>query len=91
VREGLFSLEEAVRKMTGAAAERLGWSDRGFVRRGCAADLVVFDPATLRDTASFEYPASFPLGIEHVFVNGAHVVDGRHYDAHAAAGRLLRQ
>ena len=90
VKEGLFPLEEAVRKMTGAAAERLGWTDRGFVRRGCAADLVVLDPATLRDTASFAAPASFPLGLEHVFVNGAHVVDGRRYDAHAAAGRLIR-
>jgi N-acyl-D-amino-acid deacylase len=90
VREGLFPLEEAVRKMTGAAAERLRFRDRGFVRRGCAADFVVLDPATLRDTASFEHPASFPLGIEHVFVNGAHVVEGRRYDAQAAAGRLLR-
>src|SRR5262249_57742192 len=62
VREGLFSLEEAVRKMTGAAAERLGWSDRGFVRRGCAADLVVLDPAALRDTATLAAPATFPPG-----------------------------
>ncbi len=90
VREGLFSLEEAVRKMTGAAAERLGWRDRGFVRSGCAADLVVFDPATLRDTASFAQPASLPTGIEHVLVNGVHVVDDERYDAKAAAGRVLR-
>ncbi len=90
VKEGLFPLEEAVRKMTGAAAERLGWSDRGLVRTGCAADLVVFDPGRLRDTASFDDPARFPIGIEHVFINGAHVLEGERYDAGAMAGRVLR-
>jgi N-acyl-D-aspartate/D-glutamate deacylase len=90
VEAGLFSLEEAVRRMTGAAAERLGWSDRGVVRRGAAADLVVLDPARLRDHASFEEPARFPSGIDHVFVNGVHVVAGDRYDAKAAAGRVLR-
>lgn len=87
---GLFSFEEAVRKMTAAPAERLGWKDRGLVRRGLAADLVVLDPARLRDTASFDDPAAFPAGIEHVFVNGAHVLDGDRYDASARAGRVLR-
>ena len=90
VKEGLFSLEEAVRKMTGAAAERLAWSDRGWVRPGCAADLVVFDPQQLRDTASFEEPARHPLGIEHVFINGTHVLAGERYEANARAGRVLR-
>lgn len=90
VQAGLFSLEEAVRRMTGLAAERLGWSDRGLVRKGCAADLVVLDPARLRDRASFEAPASLPEGIEHVFVNGVHVVNGERYDAKASAGRVLR-
>jgi N-acyl-D-aspartate/D-glutamate deacylase len=90
VREGLFPLEEAVRKMTGAAAERLGWQDRGFVRPGCAADLVVFDPEDLQDRASFEAPDRFPDGIQHVFVNGAHVLEGDRYDADALAGRVLR-
>ena len=90
VREGLFPLEEAVRKMTGAAAERLGWRDRGFVRSGCAADLVVLDPGRLSDTADFATPASYPDGIEHVLINGRHVVDGGRYDAQAAAGKVLR-
>jgi N-acyl-D-amino-acid deacylase len=90
VREGLFSLEDAVRKMTGAAAERLGLQDRGTIREGNAADLVVLDPARLRDTASFEQPAQYPEGIEHVLINGRHVVDGGRYDARAAAGRVLR-
>jgi len=87
---GLFSLEEAVRKMTGAPAERLGWTDRGYVRKGCAADLVVLDGEQLRDTATFAQPAQFPAGIEHVLVNGRHVLDGDRYDARAMAGVVLR-
>jgi N-acyl-D-aspartate/D-glutamate deacylase len=90
VREGLFSLEEAVHKMTGAPAERLSWTDRGWVRKGCAADLVVLDTRNLQDTATFEEPARFPLGIESVLVNGRIVLDGDSYDAGALAGRVLR-
>jgi N-acyl-D-aspartate/D-glutamate deacylase len=90
VREGLFSLEEAVHKMTGAPAERLSWTDRGWVRKGCAADLVVLDAQSLQDTATFEEPARFPLGIERVLVNGRIVLDGDAYDAGALAGRVLR-
>jgi N-acyl-D-aspartate/D-glutamate deacylase len=90
VKAGLFTLEEAVHKMTGAAAERLRWKDRGWVRRGCAADLVVLDRARLQDTATFDEPARFPTGIEHVFINGRHVVDRDRYHAGARAGRVLR-
>ncbi len=90
VEAGLFDFEEGVRKMTGAAAERLGWSDRGFVRKGCAADLVILDRARLRDRASFESPDRFPTGIEKVFVNGVPVIDGDRYDANASAGQVLR-
>jgi len=90
VRRGLFTLEEAVRKMTGAAADRLGWKERGFVRKGAAADLVVIDPATLEDTATFTDPARFPRGIEHVFINGSHVVDGATYDGDARSGHVIR-
>jgi len=90
VREGLFSLEEAVRKMTSAAAERLHIRDRGTLRVGAAADLVVLDLARLRDRATFERPADGPEGIEHVFVNGRHVLDGDRYDARAHAGEVLR-
>lgn len=90
VREGLFGLEEAVRKMTSAAAERLRITDRGTLRAGAAADLVVLDPARLRDRATFERPDEGPDGIEHVFVNGRHVLDGDRYDARAHAGEVLR-
>ena len=90
VQRGLFPLEEAVRKMTGAAAERLGWSDRGFVRKGCAADLVLLDPATLEDTATFAEPSRFPRGIDMVVLGGRAVVDGDRYDAAAKAGMVIR-
>ncbi len=90
VKRGLFTLEEAVRKMTGAAAERLRWTDRGFVRKGCAADLVLLDPGTLADTATFEEPSKFPMGIDMVMVGGRAVVDGGKYDAGAKAGVVIR-
>ncbi|MGZ6143483.1 MAG: N-acyl-D-amino-acid deacylase family protein [Myxococcales bacterium] len=73
--EKLFSIEEAVRKMTSLPARRLGLQDRGLVRRGLKADLVVFDPATLRDTATFEKPEVYPEGIPYVVVNGKLVLD----------------
>jgi N-acyl-D-amino-acid deacylase len=82
--------EEAVHRMTGAAAQRLRLHDRGVVRPGAAADLVVFDPARLRDEATFAEPARFPTGIEHVFINGRHVLEGDRYEAGALAGRVLR-
>jgi N-acyl-D-amino-acid deacylase len=91
VKEGLFSLEEAVYRMTGAAAERLGWKERGWVKKSCAADLVVLDTARLQDTATFKQPSLFPTGIDHVFINGRHVLDGERYDGKAQAGEVLRQ
>lgn len=91
VKEGLFTLEEAVHRMTGAPAERLNWKDRGWVKKGCAADLVVLDTERLQDTATFRQPSRFPTGIEHVFINGQHVLDGERYDAGMRAGRVLRQ
>ncbi|MFL5651418.1 MAG: amidohydrolase family protein, partial [Chloroflexota bacterium] len=68
--EALLSLEEAVRKMTSAPAARLGLHDRGVIRDGAVADLVVFDPATVRSTATYDAPRSYPIGIEHVIVGG---------------------
>jgi N-acyl-D-aspartate/D-glutamate deacylase len=73
--EKLFSVEEAVRKMTSLPARRLGLQDRGQVRAGFKADLVVFDPATIRDTATFEKPQLYPEGISHVLVNGRVVLE----------------
>ncbi|HUM17575.1 MAG TPA: amidohydrolase family protein, partial [Candidatus Nitrosotalea sp.] len=84
----LFSWETAVHKMTGMAATKLGLKDRGLVQGGRAADLTVFDPATVRDEATFPDPHRHPIGIPYVIVNGQVVVDGPRYHA-VPAGRLL--
>ncbi|HUJ27925.1 MAG TPA: amidohydrolase family protein, partial [Myxococcales bacterium] len=73
--EHLFSVEEAVRKMTSLPARRLGLEDRGLVREGMKADLVVFDADRVRDTATFEKPMQFPDGIPYVVINGRLVLD----------------
>ena len=85
VREkGVLSLEEAVRKMTSAPAQRLSLGDRGLLRAGLKADLVVFDPARVRDTATFDRPHQYAEGVSLVMVNGQVVLDkGRHTDARA--------
>ena len=70
----VLTLEEAVRKMTSMPAARLGLKDRGCLRAGCAADVVVFDPATVRDRATFLAPHQYAEGIPWVFVNGVAVV-----------------
>jgi N-acyl-D-amino-acid deacylase len=87
--EALLSLAEAVRKMTSAPAARLGLTQRGTLRDGALADVVVFDPATIRSTATYDEPNSYPIGIDTVIVNGALVVDG---GAHTGAtpGRGIR-
>ena len=73
---GLLTWEEAVRKMTSGPAQRLGLAAKGIVRPGLDADLVVFDPATVSDRATFDEPHQYPDGIEHVLVNGELVVSG---------------
>jgi len=75
VRElGVLSLGEAVHKMSGFPAERFGIKDRGFVREGYGADLVIFDPDAVRDEATWEEPRREPAGIERVMVNGEWVI-----------------
>ena len=88
--EALLSLEAAVRSMTSAAAERLGLHDRGLVRDGHAADLVVFDADRVRSNATYDEPRRFPDGIEWVILNGEVVVErGEHTGARP--GRVLRR
>ena len=87
--EALIGLEEAIRKMTSAPAARLGLRERGVLRDGALADVVVFDPATIRSTATYDEPRSYPVGISHVIVNGMLVVDeGVHTGA--TPGRGIR-
>ncbi len=80
--EKALPLEDAVRRMTSLPAQRMGVMDRGIVRPGLWADLVLFDPDRIIDKASFENPHQFPEGISHVIVNGVTVVsEGAHTGA----------
>ena len=72
--ERLLTLEEAIRKMTSKAAARVHLSDRGLLRPGMAADVTIFDPATIRDVSTFEDPKHYSVGVRHVLVNGRRVV-----------------
>jgi len=86
--EHVLPLPEAIRKMTSLAASQMKIADRGTIKEGFFADLVVFDQKTVADTATFEKPQQYPVGIETVIVNGTVTVDGgRHTGAHA--GRAL--
>src|ERR1700674_3466575 len=83
-------MEEAVHRMTGMPAQKFGLADRGVLRAGNYADLVLFDPATVIDTGTFKEPKRYPAGISDVFVNGVAVVaNGRHTGARP--GRALRR
>jgi N-acyl-D-aspartate/D-glutamate deacylase len=78
-----LTLEEAVRKMTAAPALRLGLFDRGLIREGMKADLVIFDPDRVTDRSTFKEPEFLSTGIEHVFVNGEPV-----WEQNRVTGRL---
>jgi N-acyl-D-amino-acid deacylase len=85
----ILTLEEAVRKLSSQAANRLGLQDRGLVRQGMKADVVVFDADTVRDTATYDKPDQYAEGISWVLVNGKAVVaDGK--PTNATPGRVLR-
>jgi N-acyl-D-amino-acid deacylase len=88
--EGYLTLAQAIRKMTSFAAQRLGLPDRGELRNGFKADIVVFDPGTVKSPATRRKPKQFPIGIDTVVVNGKVVVDGAEHTG-ALAGRALRR
>lgn len=88
--EGLFSLAEGVHRMTGFAARKFGLRDRGVVKPGAVADLVLFDPRRIIDRGTFEDPHRTPDGIEAVYVNGVKAVAGGK-PTDARAGRVLRR
>jgi N-acyl-D-amino-acid deacylase len=80
--EGVLALEDAVRKMTSSVADRLGLRERGLLRPGMYADVVVFDPETVADRATFEEPHQLSTGVREVWVNGTRVVkDSAHTGA----------
>jgi N-acyl-D-aspartate/D-glutamate deacylase len=87
--EHLLTLEDAVRKMTSFPAQILGLADRGQIRSGFAADVVLLDPDKVRETNSYEKPKSYPDGIPYVLVNGVVVIDkGKHTGARP--GKVIR-
>ncbi|MCD6584842.1 MAG: amidohydrolase family protein [Desulfobacteraceae bacterium] len=87
----LFTMENAIQRMTSASAERFGIQDRGVLASGKKADVIVFDPETIAETpAKGHQPADRPKGIVHVFINGQHAVQNGEYMSGARAGELIR-
>jgi N-acyl-D-amino-acid deacylase len=87
--EGVISLAEAIHRLTGLTADKLRVQERGYLRPGYYADVVVFDPATIADRATFADPHQYAVGVEHVWVNGEQVLrDGEHTGA--TPGRVVR-
>ncbi|MFW9968234.1 MAG: amidohydrolase family protein [Candidatus Thorarchaeota archaeon] len=87
--EGVLSLEDAIWKMSGFPAKQMGLTERGLIREGMIADIVVFDPETVMDKATFMNPHQFPEGIHHVFVNGKQVITDGQQSEHLP-GVILR-
>jgi dihydroorotase/N-acyl-D-amino-acid deacylase len=85
----VLTLEDAVRKMSGAVAERLGVRDRGELKEGMYADIMIFDPNTILDRATYEQPHQLSVGVRHVLVNGVPVVDDGRVTG-ARPGMLVR-
>ncbi len=91
VREkGLMPIEEAIRKMTSFPAQKLGLFDRGLIREGMCADIVIFNPETVLDKGTFTDPHQFPEGIMHVIVNGTIVVENNRQTSELP-GKVLRR
>ena len=87
----LMPLEEAIRKMTSLPAIRAGIQDRGLLKRGLAADVVVFNPETVADRATLKHPSEDSIGIEYVLLNGRLVVDKGKYSPGQLHGKVLRR
>ena len=84
----MIPLKEAIRRLSGLPATNLGLDHRGFIKEGMFADVVVFDPATISDRATFQKPHQYAVDVKHVFVNGVQVLkDGEHTGA--KPGRAL--
>ena len=87
--DGKLRLEEAIRKFSALPAQRVRLTDRGVLKKGMWADIVVFDPATIRDRATFENPNQLSEGMRYVLINGVPVIDdGKQTDA--LPGKVIR-
>lgn len=84
-----MSVEEAVRKMTSISAPRFGLSQRGVIAKDAFADLLVFDDGAIADTATFEDPRRYPVGLDEIYVNGRLAAQGG-TPSQERAGRLIR-
>jgi N-acyl-D-amino-acid deacylase len=90
--EKVIPLEEAIRRLTSLPASNLGLDGRGLLQSGRFADVVVFDPATIADRATFQNPHQYSVGVKQVFVNGVHVLkDGEHTGAKPGRALLNRR
>lgn len=87
--DGVLSLPEAVRRMTSLPADNLGLDGRGRLKEGAYADIVVFDPDRIQDRATYSEPMKFATGVDHVFVNGTHVLKGGEHTG-AKPGQVVR-
>jgi N-acyl-D-aspartate/D-glutamate deacylase len=88
--KNVITMEHAIRSATSLPADMLGLADRGRIKQGFAADIVVFDPKTIRDRATYERPHQYPQGIEYVLVNGVPTIhEGRYTGALAGKPLLL--
>jgi N-acyl-D-amino-acid deacylase len=85
----VLTLEDAVRKMSGWPSQRMGLGDRGLIREGMRADIIVFDLDKLKDTATYEQPIAAPIGIDDVIVNGVPAIEAGKMTG-AKAGKVLR-
>jgi N-acyl-D-aspartate/D-glutamate deacylase len=88
--KGIISLAKAIHKMTGLTASRLGLENRGFIKPGFMADLVLFDPLTIRDRATYDHPHQYATGVVYTWVNGYPIVEKGRIMGNTP-GRVLRK
>ncbi len=89
--EGVLTLEDAVRKMTSLPAQKLKLRDRGLIAEGMCADITIFDPKNVMDTATYSMPHQYPKGIEYVLVNGRVVIDNGEHTGELSGQALRRR
>src|SRR5438067_279382 len=89
--EGVLDLSQAIRKATGQAAEIFSLTERGYLRLGAWADIVIFDPERIKDLADYDQPLATPLGIDYVIVNGTVAVDHGNLTGGGPAGAVVRR